>query len=90
MSPSATRIRDELAKEWRAHGERADRRLDLAQQMAYYLEYGEFLEVAKRLSSPPSVMKQNFISGVISGLVAAVGLIVLASIAAAVLALVGV
>lgn len=66
-----------------------EQRLDLAYEAAYYLEHAQLTEVVERLSSPGKLMKQQFISGVVAGLMAAVGLTVAFSIVAALLGTVG-
>lgn len=85
---SAVRARAE--KQWREHGKEAGRGFDLAYEMAYYLEYGDFLEVVKRLSSPKAVMKQQFISGIMLGVFTALGLVIITAIMAAILGTVGI
>lgn len=68
---------------------RAKKRLDLAYEMAYYIEHAKLHEVVEKLTSYRVLIQKQFISGIAAGLVAALGITIALSIAGAALGIVG-
>jgi len=63
--------------------------VELVEEAAYYLEHSQLTDAVERQSSKVAIIKQQFISGVVTGLVAAVGLAIILSLAAMLLGTVG-
>ena len=63
-----------------------DKKLHLVHEMAYYIEHADLLDPLETLTSKKKLMWKRFVAGIISGLVAAIGIALVLGLVAATMA----
>ena len=84
-----SRAKEALKKVVGEQDRQAQKRLDLAYEAAYYIEHGKLNETLELLTNKKFLIKKRFISGVVTGLVSAVGLVIALGIFTAILGTIG-